>query len=174
MISKTMCFSGHRKMDGKWVTQQNFPQLYQAVVFVVTEMVKRGYTDFISGAATGFDTLAAWAVLEVKKTYPQTRLVMALPFPSQGSKWPEQQRKEYQQLLASADLVYEVSPDPYAAWKLEKRNRWMVDNSCCTITCWDGTPKGGTFNHYTYATKMRGQPIIHITRTGITWPQTRP
>jgi uncharacterized phage-like protein YoqJ len=42
-------------------------------------------------------------------------------------------RRHYEKILQKADRIIETSDDPYAAWKLQKRNEWMVDNSGAII-----------------------------------------
>ena len=101
----------------------------------------RGVVTFISGGALGVDQWAAEIVIEVRserqKRSPQKiggiQLVIARPFPSQPNRWPMEARRHYEKILQKADRIIETSDDPYAAWKLQKRNEWMVDNSGAII-----------------------------------------
>ena len=69
-----------------------------------------------------------------------------------------------------ADKVIDVSPDPYAVWKMQKRNIWMVDQSNVVIAVWDGKKSGGTYNCIKYAVG-KGLPVlvIHPTLLTETW-----
>ena len=104
------------------------------------------------------DQWAAEIVIEVRaerqKRSPSglggIELVIARPFPSQPNRWPTEARRHYEKILQKADRIIETSDDPYAAWKLQKRNQWMVDNSDATIAIWDGT-LSGTANTVEYA-----------------------
>jgi uncharacterized phage-like protein YoqJ len=87
-------------------------------------------------------------------------LVIARPYPSQPNRWPTETRRHYEKLLQKADRIVETSDDPYAAWKNQKRNEWMVDNSDATIAIWDGQPSG-TGNTVEYAQKQR-KPVLVI------------
>ena len=58
-----------------------------------------------------------------------------------------------------ADRIVETSDDPYAAWKMQKRNEWMVDNSGAVIAVWDGTPSG-TANTVKYARKQKKAVLV--------------
>ena len=49
---------------------------------------------------------------------------------------------------------------PYAVWKMQKRNEWMVDNCDAVIAVWDGAP-GGTANTVDYARKL-GKSVLVI------------
>ena len=87
------------------------------------------------------DQWAVEIVIEVRserqKRSPQKiggiQLVIARPFPSQPNRWPMEARRHYEKILQKADRIIETSDDPYAAWKLQKRNEWMVDNSGAII-----------------------------------------
>jgi predicted Rossmann fold nucleotide-binding protein DprA/Smf involved in DNA uptake len=57
-------------------------------------------------------------------------------------------------------LIIETSDEPYAAWKHQTRNEWMVDNSAAIIAVWDGKPSG-TANTVEYAQKQ-GKPVLVI------------
>jgi uncharacterized phage-like protein YoqJ len=88
------------------------------------------------------------------------KLVIARPFPSQPNRWPTEARRHYEKIMQQADRIIETSDDPYAAWKLQKRNEWMIDNSDATIAIWNGTPSG-TKNTIEYARKQ-GKPVLVI------------
>ena len=128
----------------------------------------RGVVTFISGGALGVDQWAADIVIEVRaerqKRSPTgiggIKLVIARPFPSQPNRWPTEARRHYEKILQKADRIIETSDDPYAAWKLQKRNEWMVDNSDATIAIWNGQPSG-TANTVEYAQKQ-GKPVLVI------------
>lgn len=74
MRAKTCCFTGHRSLNGA-------EKLKVAVRLrkVIKELVKQGIVFYGVGGALGFDTLAAQTVLDMKKEYPQLRLILVLP-----------------------------------------------------------------------------------------------
>ena len=47
----------------------------------------------------------------------------------------------------------------YAAWKMQKRNQFMVDHSNLLIAVWDGS-SGGTSNCVAYAKKIGLQIVL--------------
>jgi len=134
----------------------------------VERAVNRGIATFISGGALGVDQWAVDIVLEVRaerqKRSPQgiggIKLVIARPFPSQPNRWPREARRHYEKILQKAERIIETDNDPYAAWKLQKRNEWMVDNSDAVIAVWDGHPSG-TANTVEYA-RQQGKPVLVI------------
>lgn len=108
----------------------------------------------ISGMALGIDQLAAQVCIEVGIPF-----VAAIPCDGHEKIWPEHSQVEYHRLLnLSAEKVI-VSPGPYAMWKLQARNCWMVDRADVLIACWDYR-KGGTANCLQYASECEKKTDI--------------
>lgn len=109
----------------------------------------------ISGMALGADQWWAEELVRAGKPW-----IAAVPFVGQENAWPEASRRHYRDLLDLATETVVVSEGGYAAWKLQKRNVWMVDHSVELIAVYDGTP-GGTRNCVEYAKKV-GRIIDYI------------
>ena len=109
----------------------------------------------ISGMALGWDQ--AWAQAAIDMHIP---LTCAIPCNGQESQWPHKSQVQYRAILSKAAKIVNTSPGPYAAWKMQKRNEWMVDNCDKVIALWDRSG-GGTANCITYA-KSIGKPIINL------------
>lgn len=109
----------------------------------------------ISGGALGWDQALAAAARYLGIPY-----VMALPFPDFDSKWPEKSRNFLKALCDDAAEVVFVKDGPYAAWKMQERNKWMVDHSDKVLALWNGT-SGGTANCVKYAESV-GKPISNV------------
>ena len=141
--------SGHRpqKLGGFDESRPLILSIKKALEDEIDLALRDGITTFISGGALGVDTWFAEIVLS--KT---ARLIIARPFPSQDSRWPEISRQRFRSILSKAEVV-DVSPDPYQVWKMDVRNRWMVDHSSRLIAVFDGT-SGGTANCVNYAKKQ--------------------
>lgn len=107
-------------------------------------------TQGISGMALGTDML--WAEVCIELGIP---FVAAVPCDNQDKMWPQKSKDRYKALIAKAERVVNVSPGPYAAWKMQRRNIWMIDNSGILLSVYDGT-QGGTRNCIEYA---KGQQI---------------
>lgn len=60
----------------------------------IITLIEQGVVFFGSGAALGFDQLAAETVLKMKEDYPHIRLVIVLPCPpeQQSLKWNDEQK----------------------------------------------------------------------------------
>lgn len=105
--------------------------------------------EVITGMAQGWDTAIAKAALALGIPY-----CAAVPFVTQELKWPAPARERFYKLLERADRYVCVCEGGYAAWKMQKRNEWMVDNSDALVVLWDGSD-GGTANCVTYAIRKQ-------------------
>lgn len=109
----------------------------------------------ITGMALGWDTALAVAAYTLGVPY-----TAAVPFKGQECRWPKDSQDQFNFLLSRAEEVVYVCEDGYAAWKMQKRNQWMVDRCDQVLALWDGSD-GGTGNCIAYATKVN-KPIINL------------
>ena len=109
----------------------------------------------ISGMAIGFDQMAALICIKLGLPFEA-----AIPFLGQEKRWPFDSQTEYNSILDKAEKKTIVCEGGYSAFKMQKRNEYMVDNSDVIISCWDGT-SGGTKNCIDYAKKLN-KKIIRI------------
>lgn len=158
-MSKTLCFTGHRpnKLGGyEGPNAKHFQtRLHNHLARIVTRAVEKRFKTFISGGALGVDQIAAEVIIERRLHVVKNniQLIIARPFPSQHRKWPHSSQAHFLDIITAADKVVDVSDDPYAPWKMQIRNEWMVDRSEVVIAVWDGIEKGGTWNCIVYARK---------------------
>lgn len=154
MREKTCCFTGHRS-----ILSANREEIIRQLEKIITELIHAGIDRFLAGGARGFDTLAAQAVLLLRKMYPNIKLILALPCLSQTKGWCEKDIAVYETIKSQADEIVYTSQD-YTRGCMHKRNRYMVDNSSICICCWI-RDKGGTAYTVHYAEK-KGLKIINI------------
>lgn len=108
----------------------------------------------VLGMAQGWDmAVAAACVVE------QVPFIAAVPFRGQEKIWPHHVQKLYRQLLGQSEEMHVLFGGKYEAWKMHKRNEWMVRRGDELIALWDGTSTSGTFKAVEYA-KNRGV-IVH-------------
>ena len=107
----------------------------------------------------GFDTLAEKTVLELRKTYPQIKLILVLPCISQAKSWSNTDKEVYEEIKKKADKVVYTSQE-YTRGCMHKRNRHLVDNSSVCI-CYLTKENGGTAYTVNYALK-RGLSVINL------------
>jgi uncharacterized phage-like protein YoqJ len=109
----------------------------------------------ISGMALGIDT---WAVeFAIKENIP---FISYIPFEGQERLWPQESQEQYHDLLLKAIDIKIISKGSYASWKMQKRNKAMVDDCDLLIAVWDGST-GGTANCVSYAKSIKKQ-ILYI------------
>ena len=109
----------------------------------------------VSGMALGVDQL--FAEICISSGIP---LIAAVPFIGQESAWPAPSQGIYKRILSGAAQTIVVCEGGYAAFKLQRRNEWMVDHCDKLLAVWDGA-SGGTGNCVAYAEKV-GKPIERI------------
>jgi uncharacterized phage-like protein YoqJ len=115
-----------------------------------------GITEAISGMALGWDT--AWALAAIDCGIP---LCAAIPFSGQDSRWPTPSRRQYNTILHNASRIVYVCDPGYAAFKMQRRNEWMISECDLLVALWDGS-SGGTANCIRAA---GGKPIDNL------WPE---
>ena len=171
----TVAFTGHRTIEGRHystiINGQHVTDTQWAKVRDITIDLTRylhiayKHTIFVCGGAIGFDMVAAMAVLHLKaiEDYP-VKLVLGLPFKGFDAKWPELSRHELELCIRAADEVHYVCDPGYQAWKMQKRNEWMVDypdvRTVVGLYLTEGKT-GGTLNCLNYAMKQH-KSIITI------------
>jgi uncharacterized phage-like protein YoqJ len=109
----------------------------------------------ISGMALGWDQALAQACINLDIPF-----LAALPFKNMEVKWPRESQDKYNRILSHASLSVVVSEGEYAPWKMQVRNKYMVDNSEMILAMYDGT-SGGTANCINYANSV-GKPIVNL------------
>lgn len=147
MKQQTACFTGHRK-----IPSGEIPMVKNRLIETIEESIEKGYRFFGAGGALGFDTIAAQTVLELKKRYPDIKLILVLPCQNQTRGWSEDDVSEYERIKNRADKVVYVS-EQYFRGCMQKRNRHLVDNSSLCI-CYLKQNSGGTKYTVEYAEKQ--------------------
>lgn len=150
----TVCFTGHRM-----IPRAETVALEARLDLLLAALYARGFRDFISGAARGFDLLTAEAVIRLRSEHPDVHLLMALPCITQTQLWPEHECRRYEQILYNADDIIVLSEQYYDGCMLA-RNRYMVDHSAMCI-CYLTHNRGGTIYTVSYAMK-NDCPVINI------------
>ena len=150
------CFSGHRPEKLNATPEQVTAWLEEKI----DEAIADGYTTFISGCAMGVDIWAGQIVLKKKEQNSSIHLIAATPWPGFASRWNEEWKNQYNDLLRMADLVVNVC-DHYHKGVFQQRNVWMVEHSNRVIAYYNGTA-GGTRNTIKYAISKRIEVVTSL------------
>ncbi|MBQ2774517.1 MAG: DUF1273 family protein [Clostridia bacterium] len=154
MKDKVCCFTGHRE-----VSEEEIVNIKQKTKKEVITLIENGVVYFCAGGARGFDTFAAEIVLELKKQYPNIKLILILPCVNQTMGWKEADKEKYNYIKNRADEVKILSQSYYSGC-MHVRNRFMVDNSAYCI-CYFRKGRSGTSYTVNYAIKRKVN-IIYI------------
>jgi len=151
---KTCFFTGHRD-----IPLDKYPAVQRKLKGEIEALIKKGVQYFGGGGAMGFDSLAALTVLQLKKEYPQIRLVLILPCKNHDFSWQGTDKALFKKICERADKVVYIS-EKYYNGCMYKRNRHMADSAAWAIV-YLGRATGGTAYTVSYAHSV-GVRIINI------------
>ena len=151
-LINSVCFTGHRSID-----PQKASAISGALDSILDSLANHGFTHFYAGGALGFDTIAALAVLKLRRAYPHVKLCLILPCKTQSRMWNDRDKYVYEKILAAADSI-EYVHESYTATCMHERNRRLVDASqICIAYCEHNG--GGTAYTVAYALKQEKELI---------------
>ena len=151
----TVCFTGHRSIN-----KEALEELTSRLDVVIERCASKGLVRFLSGAALGFDTLAAKRVIEAKKKDPSITLTLVIPCRDQTKLWTDlADLNEYRALKEYADEIIYIQVF-YDNKCMMKRNKYMIDSSSLCIAYYGGRA-GGTQNTVNYANK-KGVAVVNL------------
>ncbi len=151
---KTACFTGHRPEKLPGCKELNKPVLSivkSMLYYQIYQAIESGYEYFISGVARGVDLWAALYVIEIKKKFPNIKLICAKPYEDHGNQFKGEDLWDFKNILAKADEIISVSKN-YSPDCFRLRNCFMVDHSSRLIAVVDNY-KSGTGQTISYANK---------------------
>ena len=135
-------------------------QVFSLTAQIVEALADRDYTRFICGGATGFDTIAATCVLNLREKRPGIQLILALPCADQSSRWSESERRLYEEIYSSADHTVTLSARYYKGCMMV-RNKYMVEHASFCVAYYHGRETGGTLSTIRMAVRQ-GLPVLNI------------
>ena len=159
-MKQSCSFTGHRAAKLPWGFNEQDPrclQLKQQIFDAVDAVYDSGIRHFICGMANGCDMYFGEAVLALKRIKKDVTLEAAIPFAGQADHWKEPERSRWQYIYKNSDYITIVSK-AYTKDCMNKRNRYMVDNSAVLIAAYNGS-KGGTQNTILYAIRSKKEVI---------------
>ena len=96
---------------------------------------------------------------KLKKSNNAIKLECAIPCKNQTEKWFTKTKTRYNKILNCADKITMISNVNYYNGCMQKRNKYMIDNSTLLIACFNGK-NGGTKNTIEYAKSKNLKTII--------------
>ena len=134
-------------------------QLWDTASRVVRTLYDRGFRYFLCGGATGFDTLAASCVLQMRSEGKDACLCLAVPCRDQARGWSESDLGLYRLHLQEADHVFLLSSHYYTGCMLV-RDRFMVDHAGFCVAYMEEAAGGTAFT--IRCAIRRGLPVLNI------------
>lgn len=148
-ILTTCSFTGHRILKKDFNSEKLFN--------VIEKIIESGYKTFLVGMAWGFDLKVFETLLNFKNK--NIDIIACVPCENQERYFKNSEKEKYLEYLKKADKVVYVS-DKYFDGCMQKRNRYIVDNSSILVA-YLYSNMGGTKNAVSYAQKQ-GKNIIYI------------
>ena len=154
-MARGCCFTGH------WaIPEQETNDVLSKIRACVDRLYSEdGISTFYAGGCTGFDTLAAQAVLEYREDHSGARLVVVVPYRDQSRRWSQYEKAEYESIKGLASEVVFLA-DHYFNGCMHQRNRYMVDRSSVCV-CYLTRDKGGTASTVKYA-RTKGLAVHNL------------
>jgi uncharacterized phage-like protein YoqJ len=135
------------------------PVIQQRINDTIGELIEKGVVFFGSGAALGFDLMAAAAVIRHREANQNVKLIMVLPCRNQEVRWKPEDQAEYRRMLDAADKTVCLS-ERYYDGCMSTRNKHLVENSSvCVAYMTHG--RSGTSQTVRYA-KERNLAVINL------------
>lgn len=136
-------FTGHRpnSLPGTY-SERTYQALLDTANFVISQY--RPDT-VVSGMALGWDTAVAECAIN-----RCLKLVAAIPFRGQESRWTQASQVKYLELLNRASYIEIVSDGNYTTQAMQLRNQWIVHQSDQLMALLN-QGQGGTRNCVNYA-----------------------
>ena len=156
-MAVSCCFTGHRTIPED-ETERVRTRLQATIDTLRREM---GVTIFYARGCTGFDTLAAQAVLEYRAEHPEVKPIVVVPYRDQSKAWTQEDKTEHNHILAAASDTVCLA-DHYYNGCMAQRNRYMVDRSNVCV-CYLIKKKGGTASTVKYA-NAKGLRVLNLNR----------
>ena len=150
LTGKACAFTGHRELGEDFSARKLKKQIKQ--------LMEGGVTTFLNGVAVGFDLLAAEYVLELKKKFPNVKLIACVPCYGQEKKYSTEDKARYIKIIKNADEVVALA-EHYFRGCMQNRDRYMVDNAELLI-CYCRKTTGGTAYTVRYFEKTHGEEFI--------------
>ncbi len=147
-MSKICCFTGHRYMSALPPEKIEIKLKNKLIDLIENE----GFTDFRTGGAKGFDSLAALTILKLKNRYPHIKLHLILPCKGQEKYFLPIERQIYHFAIKNADSVTYIQ-EHYSDGVMFARNRALVDGADLCFAYLEKL-RGGTYQTINYARKQ--------------------
>ena len=116
--------------------------IYQSVALSIykrceDEILKNNMTYFVTTGRLGFETVAFFALEQLKKKYPNIKNILVLPYHNMDSVWPQDTKNRFQRMLQLADFVIEVDTlyDQKPIGEYTRSKLYSLHEFCDKVSC---------------------------------------
>ena len=164
-VESSVCFTGHRN-----IPPDELLAVRLELTLTIKELLSKGFYNFVTGGALGFDTLVAEVALELREIYTQLRLIVVAPYAGQSSGWTESERMRYRSIINAAD-DYVCLQQGFSRDCMKLRNQQMVDMSSVCVAYLKRS-RSGTAQTVRMA-QIQNKKVINIAETSRAWRHIR-
>ena len=152
----TCFFTGHRI-----IAKSKFAAIEARIEHETERLINdKDVTDFITGGALGFDTIAARVIIKLKEKYDYIKLHLYLPCYNQMENWNSRNQYEARMIMSYADSKIYVTEGNYVTGCMQLRNKKMADDAKYCIA-YMNNPRSGTAQTVSYAEDIK-DTVINI------------
>ena len=141
--NQTVCLTGHRPKGLPWGYDEEkdiCKKFKKHLRKTFRKIIKKGFTNFYTGMAEGFDMIATEILISLKRKH-KINIWAAVPCKNQEAKWKLSQQERYHNILKECDKIIILS-DTYTKTCMQERNRFMLENSNLVIAYFSGKASG--------------------------------
>jgi uncharacterized phage-like protein YoqJ len=122
---------------------EGIPYIKEAIKRRLISLIEEGLEWVIIGGQLGIEIWAGETVVELKKEYPQLKLMIITPFLGQEEKWNEANQEVYQRLVSNADCVNSASKESYQGpWQFRNRTQFVLRKTDGFLVLYDDEKEG--------------------------------
>lgn len=152
----TCFFTGHRI-----IAKNKYAAIEERIRREAETLINdKGVTDFITGGALGFDTIAARVIISLKEKYDYIKLHLYLPCYDHMKGWNPRDQYAARMVMSYADSKIYTVENNYVAGCMQLRNKRMADDAEYCIA-YMNNPRSGTAHAVAYANEI-GDTVINI------------
>lgn len=136
---KSCAITGHRPSRFSFgYDEEHFKCIELKKIFYnkFLDLINKGVEVFFSGMALGVDIWAAEVVIDLRKRFPNIKLICVLPCETQADRWAPNQRERYFNIIEKSQSSIYIS-NKYTRDCMYKRNKYMVDNSDVIVAVYE-------------------------------------
>ena len=163
---QSCAFTGYRPGRFVFKEKEDHPAcllLKSRIMDEIKKLYECGIRRFYTGCAQGVDLWAGEAVLQLRETHADVRLICVLPYAGHESRWKEEQQRRCRRLVEKCDETVTLSASADGKSYL-MRNRFLVEQTDILLAVYseESCPRrSGTGYTVNYARSL-GRKIIFL------------